>query len=63
METRINRLVIFVYNNGLRTRKNNREAERLEAQGVGYIESLQGEKNEMAEGEMPIANKKNKKKK
>jgi hypothetical protein len=38
METNINRLVIFQANNGFRTQKNYKEASKMVADGLGFIE-------------------------
>ena len=43
MGTVINRLVVFVFNNGYRTYKNTREAMQLQQAGAGRIEGQQVE--------------------
>lgn len=43
MATVINRLVVFVFNNGYRTYKNTREAMQLQQAGAGHIEGQQVE--------------------
>lgn len=51
MGTVINRLVVFVFNNGHRAYKNTRDAMRLQQAGEGHIEGQQVEEKQIKTAE------------
>lgn len=61
MEQNVNRLVVFVFNNGYRTMKNTRDANALVLSGQGYIEGQEPKQKQEAPKEVIVKQTKKKK--